>query len=392
MTQYENFIRWNIFKILVNEGRMDSHKLRILIIENDNRFAKLIKTAFSDYNQDYELVQVTTISKVDTILCKNDIRAIITNFEVNDKKATALFINLVNQYNIPTIALIANNKGRQGMQAIRCGAVDYVIKTDEHIKQIPQVVEKTLCLWQHFSDKTDQRTSKESEERFRELAELLPAMVVETDTEGNVTYANQNGFKLSGYSITDVHKGLNVTDLFVPEELPKVMENMQSLLSGTEMKPDEYLAKRKDGSPFPVHICSSTISKNNSLSGIRSVLFDMSEIKTTQKQLNNSLKSSADIVQAIPSGLVIFQYEPPDKLLIISGNPKAEQITGYNFDELKGKNFTEICPEAARTGILKSFLEVIQTGNNHEHEYSYKDDNIEGIFKITTVRSLVKQI
>ncbi|NIR15572.1 MAG: PAS domain S-box protein, partial [Desulfobacterales bacterium] len=49
---------------------------------------------------------------------------------------------------------------------------------------------------------------RESEERFRELAELLPQPVFEMNLEANFTYSNRCGFEAFGYNQDDMEKGL----------------------------------------------------------------------------------------------------------------------------------------------------------------------------------------
>ncbi|MBN2393825.1 MAG: PAS domain S-box protein, partial [Anaerolineae bacterium] len=44
---------------------------------------------------------------------------------------------------------------------------------------------------------------RESEERFHELADLFPQVVSETDTNGNLTYANRMAFDIFGYTPQD---------------------------------------------------------------------------------------------------------------------------------------------------------------------------------------------
>jgi len=55
------------------------------------------------------------------------------------------------------------------------------------------------------------------------------------------------------------------------------------------------------------------------------ILASALERKRADEALRASLQASADIVQAIPSGLFIYRYEPPDRLVLASANPAAER-------------------------------------------------------------------
>jgi len=64
-----------------------------------------------------------------------------------------------------------------------------------------------------------------SEERFRELAELLPEAVFEMDKNLNITYANQKAFELFKYSEEDFKNGIKALNLIAPEDRERASEN-----------------------------------------------------------------------------------------------------------------------------------------------------------------------
>jgi PAS domain S-box-containing protein len=54
---------------------------------------------------------------------------------------------------------------------------------------------------------------KESEAKHRDLADSLPEIVFEIDLKGNLTYANNNAFIITGYTKQDFAKGICIFDL-----------------------------------------------------------------------------------------------------------------------------------------------------------------------------------
>jgi len=129
-----------------------------------------------------------------------------------------------------------------------------------------------------------------SEQRFRELVDLLPQTVCEIDLAGNFTFKNRHGFEIYGYTQEDVDKGLNTLQLFIPEDRDRVNENIQRILSGEKLGGNEYTALRKDGSRFPVIMyCSPIIYKNKPI-GLRGIVVDITERKRSEKSLNEYRK------------------------------------------------------------------------------------------------------
>jgi len=104
---------------------------------------------------------------------------------------------------------------------------------------------------------------RESEEKYRELAELLPEVIFETDLEGNIAYANKVAFDSFGYTQNDFDKGLNVLQMLIPEDRDRGKENIQRVLNGETIGSIEYTAQRKDKTTFPGIINPNPIIREN---------------------------------------------------------------------------------------------------------------------------------
>jgi PAS domain-containing protein len=66
---------------------------------------------------------------------------------------------------------------------------------------------------------------RESEKKYRELADFLPEMVYESDEKGKILFANRCGFETFGYGQEDFDEGLNIFQMIIPENREKVKEN-----------------------------------------------------------------------------------------------------------------------------------------------------------------------
>jgi len=126
---------------------------------------------------------------------------------------------------------------------------------------------------------------KESEERFRTMAELLPEPLFETNVEQVVTYANVRASELFGFTEDDFAKGLCATEIFAPEELQKVAENTAKQFRGEEKGHTEYRCLKKDGSSFQALFNVSSIVKNGKPCGLRGIIIDLTEHKRAEEEI-----------------------------------------------------------------------------------------------------------
>lgn len=96
----------------------------------------------------------------------------------------------------------------------------------------------------HFIDSTKRKRTeealRESEKRFRDLAELLPETVFEMDAEGNLSFANEAAHNIFGISPEDFDTGLPVLQIIIPEDRDRARDNMQRLLNGEKLGGIEY--------------------------------------------------------------------------------------------------------------------------------------------------------
>ncbi len=132
--------------------------------------------------------------------------------------------------------------------------------------------------------KNTEQALRESEERFRELAELMPETVFEADMEGNLTFVNRNAYNCFGYTQQDFQKGLNSFEMIVPEERECARKNAAKIMLGEKLGINEYTSLRKDGSTFPVIIHSVPIFRGNRPVGLRGFIVDITARKKAEEE------------------------------------------------------------------------------------------------------------
>ncbi|MDX1707279.1 MAG: PAS domain S-box protein, partial [Desulfobacterales bacterium] len=125
---------------------------------------------------------------------------------------------------------------------------------------------------------------RESEERFRELAELMPETIFEMDLDGNLTYVNRNAYNYFGYTRADFRNGLKNRDMLIPKDRERAAENVAKIIKGEKPGINEYTALRKDGSTFPVMVHSAPIFKEGRPVGLRGFIIDISDRKKAEEE------------------------------------------------------------------------------------------------------------
>jgi len=162
----------------------------------------------------------------------------------------------------------------------------------------------------------------DSEQRFREFAELLPEIVYEMDASGRLTFVNQRAYEIFGYGPEDLERGVEVTSMLAPEDLDRAIDRITRLLNGEEVGLSEYTGLRKDGTLFPLILRSAPVLRDGEVVGTRGVVIDMS----AQKQASEAYRS---LIDNSIQGLLIFQDNQ-----VVLANQAASAIIGYSKEEI----------------------------------------------------------
>jgi len=131
---------------------------------------------------------------------------------------------------------------------------------------------------------------EESERRYRSLQEVLPQMLCEFDTEGNVRFANNFALETMGYTQEDVSVGLNAFSFFTEEDRPEVMKNFSEALQTENYPVHEYRLLRKDGSILPVLVYTNRLIKDNKPYGLIAIIADITDLKENELKLQMNLQ------------------------------------------------------------------------------------------------------
>jgi len=240
----------------------------------------------------------------------------------------------------------------------------------------------SLCIFRDVTEnKVLQNTLRESEQRFKELADLLPGIVFETDIEGNFTFLNQKALELFGYSEQDLYMGISVFQLFTKKDNPKMQSNFTKLLESGKIIYREFVAQKKDNSMMPVLVHANVIKIKNKRIGIRGIAIDISDRNKWEHELiqSKSLLSETQKMAKIGS----FEYDTISHHLIFSDS--FFNILEIDDETLKN-NFT-----------LFNYLIYVHVDDRKIFEKIYMsefddDEDTEYIYRILDSKGKIKYI
>jgi len=210
---------------------------------------------------------------------------------------------------------------------------------------------------------------RESERRFRDIAEFTPQVIFEMDAGYRVTFANKQAYEIYGYSPTDFKAGISAVDLIHPGDLPRIRKVLEEIARGKPSTGTEYTAKRKDGSSFPVIAHVARIMEGRTFAGWRGIVVDITQRKKAEEELIESKRKFRDIAELSPQ--VIFEQNADG--VITFANERGLELFGFTEEDLQEGNIKalDLFPESERDTIRENLAKII-AGEKHTtgHEYT----------------------
>lgn len=222
-----------------------------------------------------------------------------------------------------------------------------------------------------FRDITDRKQMElaisESERRFKELANLLPQTIFESNIDGIITFANNAGLMTFGYKPEDLTKGLNIIDMIAENDRNAAYKNIKRVFDGLPPIKNEYVMLRKDGSNFPALTFTSAIVHDEKPAGLRGTIVDI----TNQKQIENDLKKLSEAVEQSPASIVITDIRGNIEYV----NKTFSDTTGFSFEEVANKNPRILASGYTPINVYEDLWNSILSGKTWYGEFLNKKKN-----------------
>jgi PAS domain S-box-containing protein len=217
------------------------------------------------------------------------------------------------------------------------------------------------------------QSSRDSEEKFREIADSVREAVILVDGEAKVTYWNPAAEKTFGYSSAEAI-GQDIHTLVVPEitynERKDCIAKWVKVFAQTgkgnfTAEKIEVVGRRKDGSEFTAELSISPVKLGGKWSAV-GVVEDVTERKEIESELNSERSKLEAITQSIGAGFVIISKD----YHVLWANKFISEYKG----NVEGKlcfatlnDLDHVCPDC---GVKKVFE---NNANYDAHEYTSID-------------------
>ncbi len=284
---------------------MDNKTINILLIEDEDPHAELIQRAFEDENPQIRIQRVRSLAEARAQILIKEPDLIIADWRLPDGESMELLPNHHDPLATPIILMTSYGNERIAVEALKSGALDYVVKSPEAMLDMPHLAARAIEQWNARAEKD--RIEKELAEReaqFRLLAENASDMISRLSTDGCILYVSPACETILGYTPEEL-TGTVSFDVIHDDERSFV----SNLLKGNRYDTTytvTYRALHKKGHYVWLESSARAIldRKDDSILEIQTASRDISERKKAEKELQDAHENLQEAYQRTIEGWV----------------------------------------------------------------------------------------
>ena len=216
---------------------------------------------------------------------------------------------------------------------------------------VAQAVLISGLLWQRARKRKAEAVLRESEKRFRVMADTTPSLVWMCDPQGRITYLNERRIAFTGPD-PDAGYGDTWTDYVHPDDLKNVLDSVAQALKARQPFSKEYRLRRSDGVyRWMLDVASPRVNGDGSFAGFIGSAIDVTDQKLAQQALE---KVSGQLIEAQENERSRIARELHDdicqRLALLSMELEQADRVSHQSPEAVKKNLEEIrnhCSEIA---------------------------------------------
>ena len=142
----------------------------ILLVEDDLAHAELIQRAFESQTQSITLTTVHTLQAAYQTVRASTPDLIIADLRLPDGQGIELVSRDTAEIS-PVVIMTSYGDEHVAVEAIKAGALEYIVKSNMSFSDMPRIAERALREWNHILER--KRVEKELQQYREHLEELV---------------------------------------------------------------------------------------------------------------------------------------------------------------------------------------------------------------------------
>ncbi|MBI5953826.1 MAG: PAS domain S-box protein [Chloroflexi bacterium] len=280
--------------------------INILLIEDEDPHAELIQRAFErQEGPPVQIQRAKSLTEAREKMLAQKPSLIIADWRLPDGESMELLSDHQKHLATPIILMTSYGNERIAVEALRSGALDYVVKSSESMLDMPHLAGRALEQWAARAERIRmQEALSESEAQFRLLAENASDMIARLTTSGQVLYVSPACKTILDFTPEEL-TGTNCFDLLQEKDRRLIHRLFKKGKYGATHT-IAYQARHKDGNYVWLETSARAIldPQTNTVTEIQTASRDITERKKAEKELQEAHRELQEAYERTIEGWV----------------------------------------------------------------------------------------
>ena len=310
--------------------------IHILLVEDSETHVAIIREQLNSASKAMKLTVARSLAEARASLAEFIPALALTALFLPDGRGTELLSAEQSEAFYPTVIMTSRGDEQLAVEAMKAGALDYVVKSAATLVDITRIVERSLREWQQIvARRRAELALREREEQFRSFFQSAASGMAIISLEGKILKVNSTFCRLSDYSEVEL-LAKNVLEVTHPEDRQKTQFLYDELRAGRRKVIDyEKRYLQKDG---------STIWGRATVAGVfgpnKDQLYYAANVKdiTERKQAVNLLRESQQKLQLVIDNIPQYVFWKDRSFVYLGCNQNFARAAGMdNPEDIVGK-------------------------------------------------------
>ncbi len=190
---------------------------KVLLVEDEKAHAELISRGFEAGGGQMTLTVVHSLQEAREAMADSPPDVVVTDLNLPDGKGTDLLQGEEDD-SVPIVVITGHGDEQKAAAAIKAGALQYVVKSDSTLAEMPRIAMGAIREWSGLVDKKRAEAAlRSSEQRYRSLYDESPSMCFTVDRHGTVLTVNHFASEQLGFGVGEII-GKPLVDLYAMEQ------------------------------------------------------------------------------------------------------------------------------------------------------------------------------
>lgn len=247
--------------MLTSKSDNNGSVIALLLVEPADDVAAMVEEALAPVAATVRTVRALNLVEARSWLDYYTPDIAVVDIVLPDGRGTALLHPDKSRVQFPLVLLAEAGSEAEVVDAIKAGAVDYLIKCPELLANLPRVVDRALRQWGYIiRQRLTEDALRESEDRFRTIFTTAAAGMVLISPFNKIIQVNPAFCQFVGFDESEI-LNMNIFDLVHPDDQENIRQLYADMFSQKLNSADcERRYLRKDGTTVWGHVSIACVT------------------------------------------------------------------------------------------------------------------------------------